>query len=41
VFVSSKGKKTGKNKIKQNCTKQNKTKKTPQNFPNSNAIQFQ
>jgi hypothetical protein len=39
VVVSSKGKKTGKTKIKQNLTKQNK--KTPQNVPSSNAIQFQ
>jgi hypothetical protein len=35
VVVSSKGKKTGKIKIKQNCTKQNKT---PQSVPSSNAI---
>jgi hypothetical protein len=34
VVVSSKGK----NKIKQNCTKE---KKTPQSVPSANAIQFQ
>jgi hypothetical protein len=38
VVVSSNGKKTGKNKIKQNCTKQ---KENPQSVPSSNAIQFQ
>jgi hypothetical protein len=38
VVVSSKGKKTGKTKIKQNHTKQNK--KTPKSVPISNTIQF-
>jgi hypothetical protein len=40
VVVSSKGKNTGKTKIKQNHTKQT-NKNTPQSIPNSNAIQFQ
>jgi hypothetical protein len=39
VVVSSKGKKTGKTKIKQNRTKQKK--KNPQSVPSSNAIQLQ
>jgi hypothetical protein len=39
VVVSSKGKMTGKTKIKQNHTKEKK--KNPQSLPSSNAMQFQ